>query len=86
MNEYRIMIAEDDFTIQAQLKTLLSGNGYEVSAVADFSNVIGQVKSFLPHLILLDIKLPGNSGFDICSQIRTFSDMPIIFVDRKSVV
>ncbi len=84
MNEYRIMIAEDDFTIQAQLKTLLSGNGYEVSAVADFSNVIGQVKSFLPHLILLDIKLPGNSGFDICSQIRTFSDMPIIFVTSSN--
>lgn len=84
MNEYRIMIAEDDLTIQTQLKTLLSGNGYEVSAVTDYSNAIEQVKSFLPHLILLDIKLPGNSGFDICSQIRAFSDMPVIFVTSSN--
>ncbi|MDO4340244.1 MAG: response regulator transcription factor [Eubacteriales bacterium] len=84
MNEYRIMIIEDDFTIQTQLQTLLSGNGYEVSAVTDFSNAIGQVKSFSPHLVLLDIKLPGNSGFDICSQIRAFSDMPIIFVTSSN--
>lgn len=84
MNKYRIMIVEDDFTIQTQLKTLLSGNGYEVSAVTDFSNAIGQVKSFLPHLVLLDIKLPGNNGFDLCSQIRAFSDMPIIFVTSSN--
>lgn len=80
----KIFIVEDDFTIQTQLKTLLSGNGYEVSAVTDFSNAIEQVKSFLPHLVLLDIKLPGNSGFDICSQIRAFSDMPIIFVTSSN--
>lgn len=84
MNEYRIMIVEDDFTIQTQLKTLLSGNGYEVATVTDFSKAIKQVRLFLPHLVLLDIKLPGNSGFDICSQIRAFSAMPIIFVTSSN--
>lgn len=39
-----------------------------------------QVKSFQPHLILLDIKLPGSDGFSVCSQIRGFSNTPIIFV------
>ncbi len=76
----KIIIVEDDFTIQTQLKTLLSGNGYEVAAVTDFSTAIRQIKEFAPHLVLLDIKLPDNNGFEICSQIRTFSDMPIIFV------
>ncbi len=37
-------------------------------------------QAFAPHLVLLDIKLPGNSGFEICSQIRSFSDIPIVFV------
>ncbi len=63
MNTYRILIIEDDFTIQTQLKILLSGNGYEAAAVTDFSNVIEQLKTFAPHLLLLDIKLPGNSDF-----------------------
>ena len=52
--------------------------------VSDFSKVIEQVKTFAPHLVLLDIKLPGNNGFDICSQIRTFSEIPIIFVTSSN--
>ena len=68
----KILIIEDDFTIQTQLKTLLSGNGYEVFAVTDFSQTIEQLKEAAPHLVILDIKLPGNNGFEICSQIRTF--------------
>ena len=43
-----------------------------------------QLKAFAPHLILLDIKLPGTSGFEICSQIRTFSQIPIIFVTSNN--
>lgn len=80
----KIFIVEDDLTIQAQLKTLLSGNGYEVFAVTDFSQTIQQIKAFVPHLVILDIKLPGNNGFDICSEIRTFSDIPIVFVTSSN--
>lgn len=71
----KILIIEDEPTIQTQLKNLLSYNGYQVEAVTDFSKVMEQLKAFAPHLILLDIKLPGKSGFEICSQIRTFSVM-----------
>lgn len=80
----KILLIEDDFTIQTQLKTLLAGNGYTVLAVTDFSKTIGQIKDFLPHLVILDIKLPGNNGFEICSQIRTFSDIPIVFVTSSN--
>ena len=80
----KIFIVEDDFTIQAQLKTLLSGNGYETFAVTDFSQTISQIKDFAPHLVILDIKLPGNNGFEICSQIRIFSDIPIVFVTSSN--
>ena len=80
----KIFIIEDDLTIQTQLKTLLSGNGYEVDAATDFSRIIEQLKAFAPHLVLLDIKLPGNSGFEVCSQIRSFSDIPIVFVTSSN--
>lgn len=80
----KILIIEDDFTIQTQLKTLLSGNGYEVFAVTDFSKTIEQLKEAAPHLVILDIKLPGNNGFEICSGIRTFSDIPIVFVTSSN--
>lgn len=80
----KILIIEDDPTIQVQLRNLLTGNGYEVEAVTDFTRTVEQVKIFAPHLVLLDIKLPENSGFEICSPIRAFSDMPIIFVTSSN--
>ncbi|MBD5455220.1 MAG: response regulator transcription factor [Lachnospiraceae bacterium] len=78
--KHRILIIEDDVVIQTQLRNLLTGNGYEAEAISDFPVAMEQVKSFQPHLILLDIKLPGNDGFLVCSQIRAFSSVPIIFV------
>lgn len=76
----KILIIEDDPVIRTELVTLLHGSGYEASAVTDFSAVTQTVKSVQPHLILLDIKLPQTNGFTLCSQIRSFSNVPIIFV------
>lgn len=81
--KFKILIVEDDPVIQTQLKNLLAGNGYEAETITDFQNVMEQVKSFAPHLLLLDIKLPGNDGFMICSQIRAVSDIPVIFVTKR---
>lgn len=80
----RILIVEDDDLIRKELQTLLVSNGYEVSAPEDFSRIAELVKTAQPCLILLDIKLPHTSGFSLCSQIRTFSDVPIIFVTSCS--
>lgn len=76
----KIVIIEDDPLIRNELQTLLVSNGYAVSAPDDFSKIIALVKEEQPKLILMDIKLPGASGFSLCTQIRTFSDVPIIFV------
>lgn len=80
MKRYKIMIIEDDPVIQGELQTLLNGNGYTTIGVKNFSAVTEQIQDEKPHLILLDIKLPGENGFALCSKIRTFSEVPIIFV------
>lgn len=76
----KILVIEDDPIIRSELITLLEGNDYEASTVTDFTSVVQTVKAIQPHLILLDIKLPQTNGFSLCSQIRSFSNMPIIFV------
>ena len=76
----KILIVEDEQLIRNELTILLQSNGYETAAPDEFSDVTGQIKAEHPHLILLDIKLPGTSGFSLCTQIRTFSQVPIMFV------
>ena len=75
-----ILIIEDNPVIRKELQTVLDGNKYHTSVIEDFSDVTEQVRKINPHLILLDIKLPQENGFTICSSIRSFSQAPIIFV------
>ena len=80
MPPYKIMIVEDDPLIRSQLQTLLNGNGYVTLTPDPLADIADAVKDRQPHLLLLDIRLPGESGFSLCSKIRTFSGLPIIFV------
>ncbi len=80
MAVYKIMIIEDDPVISSELKNMLCGNGYDAVTVLDFTRTIEEVKEQILHLIILDIKLPVADGFSLCSRIRTFSNVPIVFV------
>ena len=81
---YHILIIEDEDTIRTELKFFLLTAGYEVTAITEFNDVAKQAKQLAPDLILLDINLPNTSGFDICAQIRLFSNLPIIFVTSRN--
>ncbi|HEX3028367.1 MAG TPA: response regulator transcription factor [Clostridia bacterium] len=81
---YQIMVIEDDPVIQEELSVLLKSYGYEVILPKDFSDIINEVMKYNPHLLLLDINLPEQDGFKICSRIRTFSSVPIIFVTSRN--
>lgn len=82
--DYRIMIVEDDGAIREELSLTLLGSGYEVIAPDDFADIPCRVKSAAPHLILLDVNLPGTDGFAVCRQLRHESDVPIIFVTSRN--
>lgn len=66
----RILIVEDDERLAQLTKDYLSGNGYQVAVIADGLHVESKVKEFIPHLIILDVMLPGDDGLSICRQIR----------------
>lgn len=75
------MIIDDDIDFLKELNEVLSLTGYDVVQVSDSEKAVGLIKSERPDLIMLDIKMPKKSGFDIASELKYFSgiiDVPII--------
>ncbi len=80
----RIVLIEDEPAIRQELTLLLQNALYEVTALHDFANAASAALAASPDLILLDIKLPGASGFDICTEVRAVSDVPILFLTSQT--
>lgn len=80
----KILIIEDETVIRRELKILLENALYEAAALTDFHDIIPQIRQEEPDLILLDINLPGCSGFDICTQIREEMEVPVIFLTSRT--
>jgi DNA-binding response OmpR family regulator len=66
----RILIAEDEDSIVASLEFLMRHAGFETRVARDGDAAIAALAEFRPHLVLLDIMLPGRSGFEVCRFIR----------------
>lgn len=80
---FSIMIVEDNEQLQDEIGSLLTRNGYRVIKAMEFDKIPKLVKENNPHLILLDINLPYDDGFKICTEIRTSSKIPIIFITSR---
>ena len=78
------MIAEDDEDISMIEETYLEAAGFQTVIVADGSNVIPAVLDGGFDLILLDVMLPGKSGYEICKELRDQIDIPILMVTAKT--
>ncbi|MCR0196027.1 response regulator transcription factor [[Clostridium] innocuum] len=84
MRMYTILIIEDDEAICRELQMLLQKQGYEAICWNMQEDIRELVKTHDPHIILLDINLPQMDGFTVCSQLRSFSKVPIIFVMSRN--
>ena len=79
----KILIVEDDKTLQEELKNLLSNASYNAVVLDDFFNAKETILKNSPDLILLDINIPNVNGEVLLKQIRNESNVPIIMVTSK---
>lgn len=82
----KIMIIEDNRTIRGELCVFFEKNEFTPVETGDFTTVeqvVAAVRKAEPKLILLDINLEEISGFDVCREIRKWSDTPILFVTAR---
>ncbi len=66
----KILVVEDDIMTAKILALLLTRAGYEVTVVHDASAALGAVEQVNPHLLILDVMLPGIDGYEICRLLR----------------
>lgn len=79
-----ILIIEDEPVIRQELKLLLENALYHVEVKTEFGNLAEEIVGMRPDLVLMDVNLPGKSGFDVCQEVRKQSDVPIIFVTSRT--
>ena len=82
----KILIVEDESHIVEMLTMSLKQNNYVVNAVSNGDEVLAKIESFKPDCMLLDIMLPGQSGFEVCREVKTSpnsKNLPIIMLTAK---
>lgn len=78
--KFHILITEDDENVANGLSDILKSYGYQVSVSDNSADTIEILNRENIALVILDVCLGEDSGYDLCKKIREFSDVPILFL------
>jgi two-component system KDP operon response regulator KdpE len=78
-----LLVIDDDLTIRRLLRASLSERGYRVTIVATGEEALDIAAADPPVAVILDLGLPGISGLDVCRELRTWSDVPILIISAR---
>jgi two-component system KDP operon response regulator KdpE len=79
----RILLVDDELSIQRTVVPLLRSRGYEVDAAATGKEALSAVHAEPPDVVILDLGLPDMDGLEVCARIRSQSDVPIIVLSAR---
>ncbi len=78
-----VLIAEDELAIAEAMQYALKSDGFVAEHCSLAREVVPRVKRGGVDLVVLDVGLPDGSGFDVCRQLRTFTELPVIFLTAR---
>lgn len=78
-----ILVADDDEAIQELMRDFLEAENFQVETARDSEEVLQMLERIQVNCILMDVMMPGRSGFELCRQIRETSDLPILFLSAR---
>lgn len=79
----KILIVEDEPSLQETLEYNLLHQGYEVQVAGDGRRAVETARKFKPDLVLLDVMLPGMDGFEVCRILRQETNVPILMLTAR---
>ena len=86
MTKQKILIVDDDENIAELISLYLIKECFETQIVYDGESALSAIKTFQPDLMLLDLMLPGMDGYEVCTEVRKTSQLPIIMLSAKGEV
>ena len=85
-NKYHILVVDDDDKIRSLIKEYLSNKGYIVSTAENANKAKIKIDIFNFNLIILDVMMPGQSGYELTKELKTSKNIPIILLTAKGEV
>jgi DNA-binding response OmpR family regulator len=79
-----IMIVEDEPAVARGVQVALEHEGYTVSVVPTGEQAVSRFSELAPELVVLDVRLPGIDGFEVCRQLRRETHAPILFLTARA--
>ncbi|MGI8858043.1 MAG: response regulator [Thermomicrobiales bacterium] len=79
----RLLVVDDEPQILRALRAALKGHGYDVQTAADGEEALDLLALHPPDIVILDLVMPGKSGFDVVREVRTWSRVPIIVLSAR---
>jgi two-component system response regulator MtrA len=80
----RILVVDDDAALSEMIGIVLTAEGFEPVFCYDGATAVDTFRAVRPDLLLLDLMLPGKDGIQVCREIRTISDVPVVMLTAKS--
>jgi two-component system OmpR family response regulator len=83
MTQARVLVVDDDPHLREVVRYTLSRQGWEVLEAADGAAAVALARAESPDLIVMDVLMPELDGLEACRRVRTFSQVPVIFLSSR---
>jgi CheY-like chemotaxis protein len=90
---FTILIVDDELAGRQTVEAILEGLGYNLEFAENGTEALSKARQILPDIVLLDVMMPGMTGFEVCAEIRKdghLSNIPVLFLtaldDRRSFI
>src|SRR5437762_2761755 len=78
-----ILVVDDDAAITELMRDFLEAEGFGVETAGDSQMAYSILERTAVDCLLLDVMMPGQSGFDLCRRVRETSDIPVLFLSAR---
>lgn len=79
----KVLVVDDDASIVELMRDFLEAEGFAVETAGDGQTALAILEGMTVDCLLLDVMMPGQSGFDLCRRIRETRDVPILFLSAR---